>query len=105
MPDLSTVPLSDQSSTTSLLDVLRTEHLLDDKQYEQIKVKSATAGQSTIDILRSMHLVPDSKIAEAQAKLLGMPYISLSAVSFSPQALSFLSRSVVDRFSLIPFFL
>ena len=56
-----------------------------------------------MDVLRSMHFVTDSKIAEAQAKLLGMPYISLSAVSFSPQALSFLSRSVVERFSLIPF--
>jgi type IV pilus assembly protein PilB len=103
MPGLSSVPSSDQTSTTTLLDVLLSEHLLSEQQYSEVKVKTATAGQSTVDVLRSTHFVSDSKIAEAQAKLLGIPYISLSAVSFSPQALSFLSRSVVDRFSLIPF--
>jgi type IV pilus assembly protein PilB len=103
MPGLSTASSSDQSNMTSILDVLLAEHLLDDKQYNQIKVKSVSGGQSTMDVLRSTHFVPESKIAEAQAKMLGIPYISLSAVSFSPQALSFLSRSGVERFSLIPF--
>jgi len=105
MPDLvsTSSPTQDQSSETSLLDMLRSEHLLTDEQYEHIKVTSASAGQSAVDVLRSLHILPESKIAEAKAKLLGIPYISLLAVSFSPQALSFLSRSVVERFSLIPF--
>src|SRR5471030_1855342 len=93
----------DQSSETSLLDILHSEHFLSDDQYQHIKIKSASAGQSAVDVLRSMHLVSEAKIAEAKAKLLGIPYISLSTVSFSPQALSLLPRSVVERFSLIPF--
>ncbi len=105
MPGLPTVPsvMPDQSSETTLLDMLNAEHLLTDQQYKQVKIKGASAGQSTVDVLKSMHIISDSKIAEAQAKMLGIPYISLSTVAFSPQALSFLSRSVVERFSLIPF--
>lgn len=102
-PLTSSATNADQSSDTSLLDILRAEHLLSDQQYEQIKIKSATAGQSSVDVLRSMHLVSEANIAEARAKLLGIPYISLATVAFSPQALNFLSRSVVERFSLIPF--
>jgi type II secretory ATPase GspE/PulE/Tfp pilus assembly ATPase PilB-like protein len=102
MPDS---PLSspDQSNASSLLDVLHSERLLTDEQYEQIKVKSATAGESPLDVLKESQLIPEAQIAEAQAKLLGIPYISLSAVAFSPQALNFLPRSVVERFSVIPF--
>jgi len=94
---------SEQSGDLSLLDILHSEHFLTDQQYEHIKVKSATAGQSPVDVLRPMHLVSEATIAEAKAKLLGIPYISLQTVAFSPQALNFLPRSVVERFSLIPF--
>ncbi|HWY79246.1 MAG TPA: GspE/PulE family protein [Candidatus Sulfotelmatobacter sp.] len=94
---------ADQSNSTSLLDVLHEEQLLTDQQYESVKIKSATVGQSPIDVLKSMHIMSEAKIAEAQAKILGVPYMALSNVAFSPQALSFLSRSVVDRFQLIPF--
>lgn len=94
---------ANQSETKSAVDVLHAEQLLSDDQYQDIKVKSATEGRSPVEVLRSMQLVSEDHIAEAQAKLLGIPYISLAAVSFSPQAISFLPRSVVERFSLIPF--
>ncbi len=108
MPDisLSSMPVSsvlDSGDAVSLLDVLHSEHFLSDDQYETVKIKSAAAGQSPTSILKSMKIVPEEKIAEAQAKILGIPYISLSTVSFSPQALSLLPRAVVERFSLIPF--
>jgi type IV pilus assembly protein PilB len=92
-----------QSESASLIDILHAEHLLSDQQCQLIKVKSAATGQSLVDVLKSMRIVSEDKIAEAQSKSLGIPYISLSAVSFSPQALSFLPRSVVERFMLIPF--
>jgi type II secretory ATPase GspE/PulE/Tfp pilus assembly ATPase PilB-like protein len=106
MPNQTTASLptnSDLSSDLSFLDILHSEQFLTDQQYEHIKVKSATEGQSPVEVLRSMQIVSEAKIAEAKAKLLGIPYISLQTVAFSPQALSFLSRSVVERFNLIPF--
>ncbi|MBA3724581.1 MAG: Flp pilus assembly complex ATPase component TadA, partial [Candidatus Levybacteria bacterium] len=102
MPDLSQIPL-DPNEANTLLDVLHAEGHLTDAQYETIKIKSVSAGQTPVDVLKSMAIVSDDKIAEAQAKILGIPYIALATVSFSPQALSLLPRAVVERFSLIPF--
>ncbi len=97
---------SDQSTISeakSVLDILFAENLLTRDQYEDIKVKSATEEKSQAEIIRAQQIVPDDKLAEAQAKLLGIPYISLKTISFSPQAISFLSKRVVERFSIIPF--
>ncbi|HZE86882.1 MAG TPA: ATPase, T2SS/T4P/T4SS family [Methylomirabilota bacterium] len=97
--DLTAAP----TEVKTVIDILYGEQLLTKEQYEDVKVKSVTQGQSPVAVLQVMHIVDDDKIARAQAQLLGIPYISLSAISFSPQALGFLPRSVVDRFSLIPF--
>lgn len=98
------VPLqSDPSDEVSLIDTLLAEKLITEEQFNEIKVKSATQGQSPAVVLTAMNVVPEAKLAEVKAKLLGVPYVSLANASFSPQALSFLPRAVVERFSLIPF--
>lgn len=102
-PQSNEISQSDLENAHSVLDILLGEHLLTKQQFEEIKVESVEKGQSVIPILESRQIVPDDKIAEAQAKLLGIPYIALSTVSFSPQALNFLSQAVVERFNLIPF--
>ena len=96
-------PGSDIADAKTAAEILLDEHLLTQEQYEEIKVKSASKGQSMDKILESLQIVDASKFAEARSKLLGMPYISLKTASFSPQALGFLSRGVVERFLLIPF--
>ncbi len=88
----------------TVLDILFAEQLLTQEQVTDIAIKSAEQGKSIETILQESHIVPQEKIAEAKAKLLGIPYISLSSTSFSPQAISFLPRAVVERFSAIPFF-
>lgn len=91
----------DEANT--VIDILLAEGAITRDQYNDVKLKSATHGQTPNAVLEAMKIVPEEKIAEAQAKLLGIPYISLSTISFSPQALNLLSRAVVERFSLIPF--
>lgn len=102
------LPQAPQQATVSdiagsVIDILLAEHALTQQQYEEMKVRSATSGQSVVAVLQAANIVPEEKLAEAQAKLLGIPYIALSTASFAPQSLSFLSRAVVDRFNLIPF--
>ncbi|HVZ59035.1 MAG TPA: hypothetical protein VG935_04770, partial [Patescibacteria group bacterium] len=94
--------LDDQD--VSLLDVLLTEKVLTQDQANTVKIKSAQEGKSADVVLRELKMIPDDKIAEAKARVLGVPYISLATTSFSPQAISLLPRAVVERFSLIPFF-
>lgn len=95
--------LSSGGSITNILDIISAERLLSPEQLNAVRVKSAQTGQSPEKILEQDRLIPADKLAEAKAKMLGIPYLSLASASFSPQALSYLSRAVVDRFQLIPF--
>ncbi len=95
--------LSSSTQNTTILDVLVSERLLTPQQLEEIKVKSAIIGKTQEETLSSLNIVPAEKIAEAKAKVLGIPFISLSSTSFSPQALGMVSKSVAERFLLIPF--
>src|SRR5258708_1253134 len=87
----------------TILDILLTDHTISLEQYENVKVKRASTGQTVESILSSQHIVSNEKLIEAKATLLGIPYIALSQTAFSPQALSFISRVVVERFNLVPF--
>lgn len=94
---------SAQSSNMNLLDTLLGEHLLNQAQYNDIKVKAATQGVSEESIISASRLISEDKIAEAKAKMLGIPYVAIENASFSPEALGLVPEAVVQRFSLIPF--
>ncbi len=97
------MPATLNTQSTNLIDVLLAEHLIDQAQYKDIKLKAVTQGVSEEDVISSLGLVNEEKLAEAKSKILGIPYISLETTSFSPQALGFVSQAVVQRFNLIPF--
>lgn len=92
-----------RSSAQTVVDILLSEHVLSQQQYEDIKIKSASEGKPPDTILELLHIVPDEKIVEAKAKLVGVPFITLSNTPFSPHALGLIPRAVAERFSIIPF--
>src|SRR3989344_2884541 len=98
-----TTDLTSSGQNATILDVLASERLITAQQMEEIKVKSASLGRPYEETLTSLNIVPAGKLAEAKAKLLGIPFISLFSTSFSPQALNLISRAVAERFLLIPF--
>ena len=97
------MPTDFSTQSNSLLDVLFSEQLINQAQYKEVKLKSATQGVSEEVAIDSLRLVNEDKLAETKARMLGVPYISLESTSFSPQALGFVSQAVVQRFNLIPF--
>ncbi len=100
------MPISDKNTLTenrTLVDILLSSNLITKEQYDDIKVKSASQGVPQDTIIKNLNLVPEKKLAEAKAKVIGVPFISLESVSFVPHALSLIPRAVVERFSLIPF--
>lgn len=99
-------PLDEEQNlaTASLIDVLLADQLITPQKYNTIKTQSESQNTPAEQLLLSMKIVPEEKIAEAKAKMVGVPYVSLASTSFSPQALSFLPKSVVERFTLIPFY-
>lgn len=106
MPDTSQIPVqnfSSQSSNQSLSDILFTQKLITKEQYDTIKVQSASKGMSEENIVEEMEIVSPDKLTAAKAAILGIPYIDITNVSFSPEALGLIPRAVAERFSLIPF--
>jgi len=99
MPSDTQTPTKNQT----LSDILLAEHLLTQEQYNDVRVKSATQNVSDESILTAAKYVDEQNMAEAKAKLLGVPFIDLESTSFSPEALAFISRAVAERFSLVPF--
>ncbi|RJQ24941.1 type II secretion system protein GspE [Candidatus Parcubacteria bacterium] len=87
----------------SVADILLDQHLITPGQNQEIKVKSASQGISDVAAIEQMNIVKEDKLAEAKALQMGIPFISLESTSFSPQALGFVPRAVVERFQLIPF--
>ena len=77
----------------SVIDILFLDNVISQKQYDEIKVKSALDGVSREKVLNEMQIVSEDDISKARAKLLGIPFISLATTSFSPQALSFLPQA------------
>jgi len=90
-------------STQSLADTLLSQNLITKEQYDNVKVKSASTGVSEETVIESLNIVTPEKLAEAKAKRLNIPFISLEGASFSPQAIGFVPRAVAERFSLMPF--
>jgi uncharacterized ubiquitin-like protein YukD len=108
LPIIKVMPTSDLSAQQlqehrTLIDILLADNVITQQQYDDIKVKSASQNLSSESILESMGIVDDKKLTEERAKLLGVPFVSLDTKSFAPQAISLIPKSVVERFSLIPF--
>src|SRR5258706_6266556 len=91
------------SSGKTVLDILLEEHTVTPEQANSIKLQVANTQRPLDEIIKSSDAVADEKFAEAKAKLLGIPFVNLSNTAFSPEAVSFIPRAVVERFNLIPF--
>src|SRR5437899_1761102 len=110
MPD-STAPLlqgqnmfgGNDFGDQGILDVLLSQNLIKQQQYEDIKLKSNSSGKSYEEILLSLGIVPENEIIKAKAQMLDVPYVSLESTAFSPEAVNLISRGVAERFQLIPF--
>lgn len=87
----------------SIADILLSENLLTPAQYDEIKIKAINENTSLENIIRSLNLVPEKELAQAKAKVLGIPFVSLSETTFSPATLNLISKGVAQRFQLIPF--
>ncbi|HSW47769.1 MAG TPA: GspE/PulE family protein [Candidatus Saccharimonadales bacterium] len=106
MPDTTQTPQLNQpqvGDAKSAVDILYADGQLTREQYDDIQVKSISTGQSPTEILKDSNIISNDKIARAIAKLVGIDYIDLASVSFSPAALGMLPQGVVERLSLIPF--
>lgn len=94
---------STPSTERSVADILYQQQLITPEQYSNLKVESANKGIRIDQVLLDSKLVPEEKFYEARAKLINVPFITLSTIPSSPEALGFINKSIAERMGLVPF--
>ena len=89
----------------SLSEALVDLGILNQQQAEEIRLKQAQSGTSEDELVLALNLVSDVDFAKARSMFLRVPYIDLSTIGFSPEALSLVPESVARKFNVVPYFL
>ena len=95
------VPLMPEVPKT-VLDVLLKNNLISRDIYDQINLESVSTGLSEEYLIAQKGIISDDNLSAAKAEFLNVPFIKLSEVGVSPEALSLIPEPVARRYSLIP---
>ncbi len=105
-----TVPPAQTPGVTPNLNIERsvTSILLEEKritpeQYTQVKTDAANKSITLDQALLDTKIVSEEVYYEARSKLIGIPFVSVTTMPFSPEALALISKPVAERLNAIPF--
>lgn len=91
-----------QSSLTNLADILVSLGVLDQKRAESVKMAEVQYGSTQEEILLKQNLVTPKDLTRAKAILYNIPYLDLSTIPASPEALAVLPQEVANKFGVFP---
>jgi type IV pilus assembly protein PilB len=86
----------------TLVDILVSRGVLDAERGKQVKLAEIQTGNLQEEIIKSQKLVDETALTKAKAELYNVPYLDLSVVPVSPEALSTLPQEVAARFKAFP---
>ncbi len=103
-------PLSQPATTANLngglartlSDILVSQGALDEARAEEVKLAEIQTGKSQEEILISKKLVKESDLTKAKALMYNVPYIDLSSIPVSPEALALIPQEVAQRLKVFP---
>jgi type IV pilus assembly protein PilB len=87
----------------ALLDYLVSSGKMTEEKISELKIEAATTGKSLTDIMLSKRLIKESDLAEAKAKVLGVPYFSESKISVESDLLSLISVDLARNYQVVPY--
>ncbi len=91
------------STAQDILEVLVTDKRLTQEQATAVNTESLSSGQTLEEILLKKRLVSEQDLAQARAKTLNIPFITLSGKAISPDVIGFIPEPVARRYTLAPF--
>lgn len=86
----------------TLADILYARQVIDEKKAREIKLAEVQTGQSQEDIIKSKNVVNEEDLTKAKAELYNIPYVDVTKIPVSPEALSLLPQQVAARFKVFP---
>lgn len=90
------------NGTKTLADILLKMGALKEDEAKKLKLAEIESGKKQEDIIKEQKLVSEEALIKAKAKLYNIPYVDLSKIPNSPEAIAVLPRDVADRFKVFP---
>jgi type IV pilus assembly protein PilB len=87
----------------TLADVLVSDKIITPEVAESIKIESLNTGAPIEEILLRKKLATPETVAQANSKLMGVPFVRLTGQGISPDILNFIPEPVARRYTLVPF--
>lgn len=92
----------DLGSSITLADILVKQGVISQDKANEIKFAEVQTGKNQEDIIKSLDIVSSLDLAKAKAEFYNVPFVDLSKISVSPEAMSILSRDIAERFKVFP---
>lgn len=93
----------DNQLNKTIADMLVQNKVIDANQYQRLKLEALNQNITIDQLILKNKIVTEHQFYEAKARQIGVPFVSISALAYSPEALSFISKPISEKFNLIPF--
>src|SRR5687767_15353568 len=90
-------PILPSDGEKTIAKILLDESILTVEQYNRIKNEAINSSISIDKALTDSKMVPESVYFEARAKLIGVPFVAITSLPFSPEAISMIPKAVAER--------
>lgn len=87
----------------NIADILFEDKVLTQEQQNLVSLESVNTGKTYEAVILGHGFATEDQIVSAKAKLLGVPFVTLSGRGISPDVLNFVPEAVARRFSVLPF--
>ncbi|MFV1917180.1 MAG: GspE/PulE family protein [Patescibacteria group bacterium] len=86
----------------TLADILVVQGSLDPERAKGVNLAEIQTGKAQEEIIKSQNIVNEKALTQAKAALFNVPYLDLSTIPVSPEALSTLPQEVAAKFNAFP---
>ena len=87
----------------NIQDILFEDKIISAEQLEVVRYEQINTGKGVKEILLEKGFATALQIAQAKAKLVGIPYVNLEGRNILPEVLHLVSETVAAKYLLIPF--
>lgn len=83
--------------------ILKKDGLLSEADFSRLEQESYASGTSLDELVEKSGVVDQTELIKSKAKLYNVPFVSLSELAASPEALAKLPESVAEHYLALPF--
>ncbi len=91
------------SQQRSILDILLDHNQLRPEDADALRNEQVNTGKSIDSLLEERQLVSEFALTQARAELYNLPFIQLSEIGVSPEALGYIPESLARLYQMMPF--